>query len=138
VTAPLPEPDDHDPDDWESSGQLPHVHGWIPSPTPPHAPSLEAAVLDLVTHCGGCGDDASVAISVLVSLLAKGECWLHELVADARDQSYSWEPHRRAAGHHHLNRAPSLGRVSHLARPAPGHPIAFTMSVADAFIISRG
>jgi hypothetical protein len=91
VTASLPEPDDHDPGEWESSAQLPHVHGWIPFTDAASRTILEAAVLDLVTHRGGCDDDASVAISVLVSLLAEGECWLPELVADARDQSYSWD-----------------------------------------------
>src|SRR5215831_12625271 len=50
-----------------------------------------AAVLDLVARRGGRRDEAGDAISVLVSLLAEGECWLPELVADARDQRYSWD-----------------------------------------------
>lgn len=116
MTASLPEPDDHDPDEWESSAQLPHVHGWIPFTDAALRTILEAAVLDLVTHRGGCDDDASVAISVLVSLLAEGECWLPELVADARDQSYSWD----------------------LIAERLGTTIAFTKSVGDAFIISGG
>ena len=53
---------------------------------------MEAAVLDLVAHRGGRPDEPGDAISVLVSLLAEGECWLPELVADARDQRYySWD-----------------------------------------------
>ena len=52
---------------------------------------MEAPVLDLVAHRGGRPDEAGDAISVLVSLLAEGECWLPELVADARDQRYSWD-----------------------------------------------
>ena len=90
MTGALPEPDDYDPDEWENPAG-PDVHGWIPFTDAASRTILQAAVLDLVTHRGGCDDDAGVAISVLVSLLAEAECWLPELVADARDQSYSWD-----------------------------------------------
>ncbi len=91
MTSALPKPDDHDPDQYESPARLPDVHGWIPFTDAPSRTILEAAVHDLVAHRGGRHDEPGHAISVLVSLLAEGECWLPELVADARDHCYSWD-----------------------------------------------
>ena len=47
---------------------------------------LEIAVLDLITCRGGCLDDPAARISTLFSLIVDGESWMHQLVADARDQ----------------------------------------------------
>jgi len=91
VTGALPKPHDYDPDEWENPTRLPLVHDWIPFTDAASHAAMEAAVLDLLTRRGGCHHDAGSAISVLVSLLAEAECWLIELVADARDQRYSWD-----------------------------------------------
>lgn len=91
MTASLPEPDHHDPDLYQSPARRPDVHGWIPFTDDASRTIMEAAVLDLVAHRGGRPDEPGDAISVLVSLLAEGESWLPELVADARDQRYSWD-----------------------------------------------
>ena len=91
MTDALSEPDDDDPDECESPARLPDLHGRIPFTDAASRTVLEAAVLDLVAHRGGRQDEPGDAISVLVSLLAEGECWLPELVADARAQCYSWD-----------------------------------------------
>lgn len=91
MTAHLPEPHDHDPDHYESPARRPDVHGWIPFTDDASRTIMQAAVLDLVTHRCGRHDEPGDAISVLVSLLAEGECWLPELVADARDHLYTWD-----------------------------------------------
>lgn len=80
-------------------------------------------------------DEPGDAISVLVSLLAEGECWLPELVADARDQRYSWDAIATRLATTISAAASSPGRLRHLAQPAPG-PVAFTLNVRDAFITS--
>jgi hypothetical protein len=92
VTSTL-EPDDYDPDAdaWGNPAGLPQAHGWVPFTDAASRTILEAAVLCLATLRGGCHDDAGATVSVLVSLLAEGECWLPDLVADARDQCYSWD-----------------------------------------------
>jgi hypothetical protein len=46
--------------------------------------------------------------------------------------------HRHAPRHHHLGSASSLRRLRHLAPPALGHSVTFTMSVRDAFITRGG
>ena len=91
MTASLPEPDHHDPDQCQSPARRPDVHGWIPFTDAASRTFLEAAVLDLVAHRGGLLDEPGDAISALVSLLAEGEAWLPELVADARDRGCSWD-----------------------------------------------
>jgi hypothetical protein len=35
--------------------------------------------------------DPAARLSTLFSLIAEGESWMHELVADARDEGYSWD-----------------------------------------------
>ena len=90
MTAAIPERDDHDPDHCQSPACRPDVHGWIPFTDATSRTMLVAAVLDLATHRGGRLDQPGDAISALVSLLAEGEAWLPELVADARDHRYSW------------------------------------------------
>lgn len=51
---------------------------------------LETAVLNLIALRGGRPHDPAARISTLFSLIVDGESWMHELVADARDEGYSW------------------------------------------------
>src|SRR5260370_6147655 len=86
----LRDPDGYDPDQWETSACRPEVHAWIPFTDTASRIILENTILDLVAHRGGEYGDAGARLSVLVSLLAEGEAWLPELVADARAQCYAW------------------------------------------------
>lgn len=63
---------------------------WIPFCDLASRVVLEHALLDLVACRGGEYGDPGPSLSVLTSLIAEGEGWLPELVADARDYGYTW------------------------------------------------
>ncbi len=52
---------------------------------------VDAAVAELVRRRNGCPDDAGARVSCLVSLAVEAEDRLHDAVADARAQRYSWD-----------------------------------------------
>lgn len=63
---------------------------WVPFCDLASRVVLEHAALDLVACRGGEYGDPGPNLSVLTSLIAEGEAWLPELVADARDYGYTW------------------------------------------------
>lgn len=52
---------------------------------------IDGAVAELVRWRNGCPDDAGARVSALVSLAVEADDRLHDAVADARDQRYSWD-----------------------------------------------
>ncbi|MDQ6783150.1 MAG: hypothetical protein M3063_06865 [Actinomycetota bacterium] len=46
---------------------------------------------ELVGRRNGCPDDAGARVSCLLSLAVEADDRLHDAVADARDQRYSWD-----------------------------------------------
>jgi hypothetical protein len=52
---------------------------------------IDGAVTELVRWRNGCPDDAGARVSALVSLAVEADDRLHDAVADARDQRYSWD-----------------------------------------------
>ena len=52
---------------------------------------IDGAVAELVRRRNGCPDDSGARVSALVSLAVEADDRLHDAVADARDQRYSWD-----------------------------------------------
>ena len=52
---------------------------------------IDGAVAELVRRRSGCPDDAGARVSCLVSLAVEADDRLHDAVADARDQRYTWD-----------------------------------------------
>ncbi len=67
---------------------------------------VEEAVASLVVMRGGERGDAGAVLAALASLIAEAQIRLPGIVADAREQDYTWAVRRRPVGHH------GPGRVS--------------------------
>ncbi len=66
-------------------------HTAIPATDCVTAALIDGAVAELIGRRNGCTDDAGARVSALVSLAAEAHDRLHDAVADARDQCYSWD-----------------------------------------------
>ena len=66
-------------------------HTAIPATDCVTAALIDGAVAELVRWRHGCPDDAGARVAALVSLAVEADDRLHDAVADARDQRYSWD-----------------------------------------------
>ena len=66
-------------------------HTAIPATDCLTAALVDGAVTELVQWRKGCPDDAGARVSALVSLAVEADDRLHDAVADARRQRYSWD-----------------------------------------------
>jgi AraC-like DNA-binding protein len=66
-------------------------HTAIPATDCVTAALIDAAVVELIERRSGCINDAGARVSCLLSLAVEADDRLHDAVADARQQRYSWE-----------------------------------------------
>ena len=66
-------------------------HTAIPATDWVTAALIDGAVAELIGWRHGCPDDAGARVSALVSLAVEADDRLHDAVADARAQRYSWD-----------------------------------------------
>ena len=63
----------------------------IPATDCATATLIDGAVAELIGQRNGRTDDAGARVSALVSLAVEADDRLHDAVADAREQRYSWD-----------------------------------------------
>jgi hypothetical protein len=66
-------------------------HTAIPATDCTTAALIDGAVAELIGWRNGRTDDAGARVSCLLSLAIEADDRLHDAVADARDQRYSWD-----------------------------------------------
>jgi len=66
-------------------------HTAIPATDCITAALIDGAVAELIGRRSGRTDDAGARVSCLLSLATEADDRLHDAVADARDQRYSWD-----------------------------------------------
>ena len=66
-------------------------HTAIPATDCTTAALIDGAVAELIGQRNGRTDDAGARVSCLLSLATEADDRLHDAVADARDQRYSWD-----------------------------------------------
>ena len=66
-------------------------HTAIPATDCTTAALIDGAVAELIGRRNGRTDDAGALVSCLLSLATEADDRLHDAVADARDQRYSWD-----------------------------------------------